>query len=331
MAEQSSLSEYLQYAGAVLGNHHHPVVQIINCLSEAAVEISELISAGALSNTFAKEYGEQNVDGDMQKELDVHADECFLRALSGTQVAVYGSEEQDEAMQINEAGNYALAIDPLDGSSNIDTNVSIGTIFSILPVSKNTYATLQNSLLQPGTEQIAAGFLIYGPQTALILTVGDGTHIFILCPKTKEYILAYESVSIPEDTSEFAINVSNYRHWDAAVRSYVDDCLDGNTGARGINFNMRWIASLVADCYRILIRGGVFLYPSDQREKYRSGRLRLVYEANPIAFLIEQAGGKATNGKARILELTPESIHQRVPLVFGSKSEVDHISGYYQE
>jgi fructose-1,6-bisphosphatase I len=220
-----------------------------------------------------------------------------------------------------------VAVDPLDGSSNIDTNISIGSIFSILPTKGDATQTFQ----QPGSEQIAAGFFIYGPQVALALTLGDGTAIFVYSERRNAFILAYERARIDADAKEFAINMSNYRHWDESMRTYVDDCLSGQTGPREKDFNMRWIASLVAEAYRIFIRGGVFIYPRDNRKGYNQGRLRLIYEANPIALLVEQAGGRAIDGENRILDIHPTTLHQRVPLIFGSAGEVRKIARYHAD
>ncbi len=227
-----------------------------------------------------------------------------------------------------------VATDPLDGSSNIDTNVSVGTIFSILPSGidedgKNIDDLCR--LLQPGTAQLAAGYVIYGPQTALVMTLGKGTMIFTLDPRSKEFRLTCKSVRFSPDTNEFAINSSNSRQWDGHIRAYVDDCLEGEEGPHGTNYNMRWIASLVAECHRILSRGGIFLYPADIRKGYATGRLRLVYECNPIAFLIEQSGGAATTGVQRVLEIQPQNIHERVPMIFGSKHEVELVEQYYAD
>ena len=264
----------------------------------------------------------------MQKELDVLADKVFLDAAKAAPVAFFGSEEQDEAVVLDRAAPLALAIDPLDGSSNIDTNVSIGTIFSILPVEEAHRADPESAFLQPGSKQLGAGFFIYGPQLLLVLSVGNGTRVFIFSPGFGGFVELAGSVSIPERTSEFAINASNYRHWEPQIRSYIDDCLAGEEGPRERDFNMRWIGSLVADCYRILVRGGVFLYPGDARKGYAKGRLRLLYEANPVAFCVEQAGGLATDGSTRILDIVPEGLHARTPLVFGSRREVERIGRY---
>lgn len=324
-----SLLAFLRSGSFAQTPHSEAISATIGALAQAALEVRKLTTQGALNAGFASSRGSENTDGDIQKDLDVVADGIFLEAMRQVPVALYGSEENTGAILIDPAKPLALAIDPLDGSSNIETNVSIGTIFSIMPVTGDPKSDPEQSFLQPGTGQLAAGFFIYGPQLALVLTVGTGTRIFIHSSKFGDFIGAYDSVSIPRNACEFAINVSNYRHWEEPIRLYVDDCFAGSEGPREKDFNMRWIASLVADCYRILIRGGVFLYPADKRKGYGSGRIRLVYEANPIAFLVEQADGAATDSVNRILEIQPTSLHQRVPLVFGSKSKVERIARYH--
>lgn len=328
MAHQS-LSAYLKsgnHASSALGAE---VGATIKGLVEAALSVRKLITQGALQSGYASSRGSENSDGDIQKDLDVVADDIFLSAMKSCPVAVYGSEENSNAIRLANDKPLALAIDPLDGSSNIETNVSIGTIFSILPVDGTNSSDPNDALLQPGNRQLAAGFFIYGPQLALALTLGEGTKIFIHSAQFGEFIEAYDSVNIPESSQEFAINASNYRHWFEPIRSYVDDLFAGKEGPREKDFNMRWIASLVADCYRIFVRGGVFLYPSDRRKGYGQGRLRLVYEANPIAFLVEQAGGKATDSVERILDIEPKTLHQRTPLIFGSSEKVARIARYH--
>jgi fructose-1,6-bisphosphatase I len=236
------------------------------------------------------------------------------------------SEESDAPIENDLTRPLIVAFDPLDGSSNIDTNVSVGTIFSISPVNESADGSTRSCLLRAGNCQSAAGYVIYGPQTALVLSVGEGTHMFTLNRNSGEYLRTTKNIAIPHQAREFAINVSNFRHWDTPIRAYIDDCLDGKTGIRGDSFNMRWVASLVADCHRILSRGGIYLYPSDSRPGYAHGRLRLVYEANPIAFLVEQAGGGATTGMERILDVEPDGLHQRIPLIFGSVHEVERVA-----
>jgi len=290
------------------------VAQTIETIAEACIEISALVARGPLAGELGAEQG-GNADGDTQKALDLIANDLIIEAI------------QEAPFPISEDARLYVATDPLDGSSNIDTNVSVGTIFSILPAIRDKENTC--SLLQPGTAQLAAGYVIYGPQTALVLTVGDGTMVFTLDPLSNEFRLTSESIAVSLDTNEFAINSSNSRQWDGHIKAYVDDCLEGEDGPHGTNYNMRWIASLVAECHRILSRGGIFLYPGDIRKGYGTGRLRLVYECNPIAMLIENAGGAATTGIQRILEIQPRNIHERVPMIFGSKHEVELVEQYY--
>ncbi|MCO5064757.1 MAG: class 1 fructose-bisphosphatase [Rhizobiaceae bacterium] len=305
------------------------VAETIRQLSGAARKVRSMVLEGATGIGVAT--GRLNSDGDAQKELDVVADDLFLAAMRDAPVAAYASEENERAVALCPGAPLAVAIDPLDGSSNIESNVSIGTIFSILPCLGGRPTDPAADFFQPGRKQLAAGFFIYGPQLALVVSLGSGTHVFVFSSRLGTYVQLHESRIIPERTSEFAINAANYRHWSEAVRLYVDDCLKGSDGPRERDFNMRWIASLVADAYRILIRGGVFCYPADQRKGYAHGRLRLVYEANPIAFLIEQAGGRATDCIDPILDITPLSLHQRVPLCFGSRKEVERIARYHLE
>jgi fructose-1,6-bisphosphatase I len=303
------------------------IARTVSAFADAAMVLRKSINEGSLGSAFGNSRKVTNAAGDTQTDLDIHADSLFLAAARGAGAGYYASEELADPIIIDPDSPVAIAIDPLDGSSNIDTNVSIGTIFSVLPALGTPEATFR----QPGSRQLAAGFFIYGPQLALVLTLGSGTKIFILSARLGTFVEAYKTVAISPDTAEFAINASNYRHWDECVRLYVDDCLQGSEGPRARNFNMRWIASLVADTYRILIRGGVFLYPGDSRKGYRHGRLRLVYEASPVALLVEQAGGSATDGFTRILDLQPTDLHQRTPLIFGSRKEVEKIGRYHAE
>ncbi len=299
-------------------------------IADSCCAIAEIIALGPLAGTLSAHHG-TNVDGDTQMELDMRANELIIDELIDAPVAYLASEELELPVPINQGAPLYVAIDPLDGSSNIDTNVSVGTIFSVMPMKCDRGDRESDCFLQKGTQQVAAGYVIYGPQTAMVLTLGSGTHIFTLNPDTGEFCLTAADISIPEDTNEFAINTSNFRRWDGHVRAYIDDCLEGAEGPHEKNYNTRWIASLVAECHRIMVRGGIFLYPGDRRESYRSGRLRLAYECNPIAFLVEQAGGAATTGELRILDIEPTDIHQRAPLIFGSKNEVELLSHYYRE
>jgi fructose-1,6-bisphosphatase I len=277
--------------------------------------------------------GSENVQGEVQKKLDIIANDVLIEANEwGGHLAAMASEEMDSIHVVPNRypqGEYLLMFDPLDGSSNIEVNVSIGTIFSVLTKVDASKGVSEEDFLQPGTQQVAAGYCVYGPQTTLVLTVGDGVVMFTLDREQGSFVLTQENVTIPADTKEFAINMSNMRHWDEPVKRYIDECLAGEEGPRGKNFNMRWIASMVADVHRILTRGGVFMYPWDKREPGKAGKLRLMYEANPMSWLIEQAGGASTNGQQRILEIQPTQLHQRVSVILGSKNEVDRLTSYH--
>jgi len=307
---------------------------LIEVVARACKAISNSVSKGALAGILGSA-GTGNVQGETQQKLDVIANEVLLDANEwGGHLAAMASEEMDSFYEIPNRypkGEYLLMFDPLDGSSNIDVNVSIGTIFSVLHMPKPGQTVTDADFLQPGTHQVAAGYAVYGPQTTLVLTVGNGVHMFTLDREAGSFVLTQSDVTIPEDTREFAINMSNMRHWAPPVRRYIDECLAGDEGPRGKNFNMRWIASMVADVHRILMRGGIFMYPWDKREPEKPGKLRLMYEANPMAMLVEQAGGAATNGQQRILEIQPEKLHQRVSVILGSKNEVERVTRYHQE
>ena len=292
--------------------------KVILDISNAAIKISNSIRNNyKLEN---KKETSQNADGDKQKPLDIFADECVFESINNSSVAAYCSEEQDGMTTIDKNGKYLIFCDPLDGSSNIGNNISIGTIFSILPFYNDS---IENSLKQNGNSQLCAGFFVYGPQTTLILSLGKGVHSFYFDNKNSQFNILNPNIIIPKSTSEFSINSSYRRYWNDKVKNYIKNCEDGSDGIREKNFNMRWVGSLVADASRIFERGGIFLYPQDKREKNKSGRLRLTYEANPISFLISQAGGKATNGSIDILNVEVNEIHQRVPFIFGSEEEVD--------
>jgi fructose-1,6-bisphosphatase I len=292
-----------------------PLAKVILSLAGAASAIAAEIRMPATALDAVA--GAVNADGDTQKKLDVIADEIVLDALRGTAAAAYLSEEREEAIPLDPDGGLIIACDPLDGSSNIGVNVSVGTIFSVLPADGGD--------LQPGRAQLAAGFFVYGPQTTLLLTTGSGTASFRMDDDGR-FVMISENVRIPSEASEFAINASNRRHWPAPITRYVEGCLAGADGPRGHDYNMRWVASLVAETWRIISRGGVFLYPADARKGYAAGRLRLVYEAAPVAMLVEQAGGRATDGARDIMDITPDGLHQRVPLVFGAKNEVEAVA-----
>ncbi|SFK74382.1 class 1 fructose-bisphosphatase [Methylocapsa palsarum] len=308
-----------------------PAAQILRVIAATAVEMSSLIGLGQLYGRLGASRASTNSDGDVQKELDVLANDMFVDGLRRAPVAAVLSEELSETLALDPSAPLVVAIDPLDGSSNIDANVSIGTIFSVLPVLPG--ATSPDAhFLQPGRAQAAAGFVIYGPQTSFVFVLGDGpTQIFTLDRRDGLFYQALSSLSIAKDSAEYAINASNYRHWDAPVRAYIDDCVQGAEGPLKRNYNMRWVASLVAEAYRILLRGGIFLYPGDHRPGYGEGRLRLIYEANPIALIVERAGGVATNCVQRTLDEVPAAIHARAPLVFGSSDPVELVARYHSD
>ncbi len=297
---------------------------VIEALCAVSVDVAAVIARGPLGQSLGSLVGE-NTDGDSQKALDVLCDEMFAAELKKTDVRFYASEEQEEVVTLNPNGKYALAIDPLDGSSNIDVNVSIGTIFSIFEAKEGD----KESFLRPANEQLAGGYVVYGPQTSLVVTFGNGTLMFVLDPADKTFKLVNDKVMVPATSKEFAINASNYRHWTKPVRAYIADCLAGQEGPRDKDFNMRWVGSLVAETHRILTRGGIFLYPGDSRKGYESGRLRMIYECAPIAFLIEQAGGVATDGADPIMGQQADSLHARIPLVFGSAEKVNRVAAYH--
>ena len=302
-------------------------------VTAAVKAISAMTSKGALGGVLGA-LDTQNVQGEVQKKLDVLANDAMIQACEwGGLVAGMASEEMDDPYVLPkefERGPYLLIFDPLDGSSNTDVNVSVGTIFSVLRHAKIGDPTVAD-YLRPGVEQVAAGYAIYGPSTMLVLTVGKGTHGFTLDREIGNFILTHPNLQIPADTSEFAINTSNERFWEPPIQRYVAECKAGKTGERGRDFNTRWIASMVADVHRILMRGGIFMYPKDTKDPSKPGRLRLMYEANPIGMIIEQAGGAASTGRGRILEVQPTALHQRVPVMLGSKNEIERLERYHAE
>ena len=325
MAQIVDLESYLDNWSAG-DDTRQDVSQTLRILAETGREIARIIARGPLEGALGQIVGD-NADGDAQKALDIRANDMIIEALKPNGiVSIVGSEELDDPIRLNDSGRLCVATDPLDGSSNIDVNVSIGTIFSILPVLPSGDAL--ETLLQPGTAQLASGYIIYGPQTAIVFTVGEGTNVFTLDPDSGRYVLTGEKIKIAAQTNEFAINASNHQSWFEPIRAYIGDCLSGPKGPLNKRYNMRWVASLIAESHRIFSRGGVFLYPGDLRDGYEFGRLRLVYEANPIAFLVEQADGRATTGQGRILEVTPKEMHQRVPFIFGSSEEVAVVERY---
>ena len=307
---------------------------LIEVVARACKRISYEVSKGALGDILGSADTE-NIQGEVQKKLDVISNEILLEANEwGGHLAAMASEEMESIHPIPNRypkGEYMLLFDPLDGSSNIDVNVSIGTIFSVLKAPEGMGEPTEAAFLQPGSSQVAAGYAVYGPQTMLVLTTGDGVHCFTLDREQGSWVLTQSNIQIPATTKEFAINMSNKRHWHAPVQRYVDEMLEGKTGARGKDFNMRWIASMVADVHRILNRGGVFMYPADMRDPAQPGKLRLMYEANPMAMIVEQAGGAATDGVNRIMDIAPHKLHQRVPVFLGSKEEVEIVTRYHAQ
>jgi fructose-1,6-bisphosphatase I len=305
---------------------------LIEVVARACKRISYSVSKGALGDVLGSADTE-NIQGEVQKKLDVISNEILLEANEwGGHLAAMASEEMETIHQIPNRypkGEYMLLFDPLDGSSNIDVNVSIGTIFSVLKAPEGMGEPTEDAFLQPGVQQVAAGYAVYGPQTMLVLTGGNGVNFFTLDRELGSWVLTERNVRIPEETKEFAINMSNKRHWHPPVQRYIDELLAGKTGPRGKDFNMRWIASMVADVHRILNRGGIFMYPADMRDTSMPGKLRLMYEANPMAMIVEQAGGAATDGRGRILDIAPTKLHQRVPVFLGSKKEVELVTSYH--
>lgn len=305
---------------------------LIEVVSRACKTISHSVSKGALGDVLGAA-NTDNVQGEIQKKLDIISNEILLQANEwGGHLAAMASEEMESFHPIPNRypkGEYLLLFDPLDGSSNIDVNVTIGTIFSVLKAPEGMQAPSEQDFLQAGTRQVAAGYAVYGPQTTLVLTTGNGVNCFTLDREMGSWAMTQRGIQIPEDTAEYSINASNARHWFAPVRRYIDELEQGKTGPRGKNFNMRWIASMVADVHRILSRGGIFMYPADARDPDKPGKLRLMYEANPMSLIIEQAGGAATDGQQRILDIQPTGLHQRVAVFLGSKNEVERVTSYH--
>jgi len=334
LADRSTLNQFLTEE-----RRNHPEATgdlnaLITDVALACKAIAKRVAYGGIDNVLGAA-ATMNIQGERQHKLDLLANDVFLRANEwGGHLAGMVSEEMDAPFVIPARfpkGRYLLVFDPLDGSSNIDVNVSVGSIFSILRATTPGADAAGADFLQSGSQQICAGYAIYGPSTMLVITVGTGTHGFTLDPQLGEFILTHPALRIPAAAGEFAINASNSRFWEPAVKRYVDECLAGKSGPRDKDFNMRWIASLVAETHRILVRGGVFLYPRDNKEPVKAGRLRLLYEANPMALVVEQAGGLASTGRERILDVSPNDLHQRVPLVFGAREEVERIEAYHRE
>ena len=302
---------------------------VITTVTDVGKTISQLLRKGALADILG-EAGNQNVQGEEQKKLDVLANDLLLEALANNaHCAGVASEELDDATPANADGSLLVLFDPLDGSSNIDINMAVGTIFSILPYQRQGQISANSDFLQAGNQQLAAGYLLYGTSTVLALTIADNVVMFSLDPDSNDYVLIEEDVQIDADTSEYAINASNYRYWQAPMQQYIDELIAGKTGVRGRDFNTRWVAAMVGDVHRILCRGGLFTYPFDTKDANKAGKLRLMYEANPMSLLIERAGGAATDAVQRILDIEPTDIHQRVPVVLGSKNEVDYVKNLH--
>ncbi|MFK0377648.1 class 1 fructose-bisphosphatase [Pandoraea sp. NPDC090278] len=331
---RKTLTQYLIEQQREFNNIPAELRLLIEVVARACKSISHAVSKGALGGVLGSA-GSENVQGEVQKKLDVISNEIMLEANEwGGHLAAMASEEMEDVFHIPNRypqGEYLLMFDPLDGSSNIDVNVSIGTIFSVLRCPEGVTDPTEKDFLQPGTQQVAAGYAVYGPQTVLVLTTGHGVNCFTLDREMGSWVLTQEGMRIPEDTKEFAINMSNERHWYPPVQRYIGELLQGKEGVRGKDFNMRWIASMVADVHRILTRGGVFMYPADKRDPDKPGKLRIMYEANPMSFLVEQAGGASTNGTQRILDIQPQKLHERVAVFLGSKNEVERVTGYHLE
>lgn len=334
LADRTTLTQFL-----IEERRHHPGASgdlnaLILNVALACKAISGAVANGALGGVLGSA-GTTNIQGELQKKLDVVSNEIFLRANEWSGVlAGMVSEEMDAPHAIPARfpkGKYLLAFDPLDGSSNIDVNAAVGSLFSILRAPHPGVVAASGDFLQPGVSQVCAGYAIYGPSTMLVITVGSGTHGFTLEPRLGEFILTHPDLKIRDATNEFAINASNSRFWEPAIKRYVDECLAGKAGARRKDFNMRWVASLVAELHRILMRGGVFMYPRDSKDPSKRGRLRLLYEANPVGFIVEQAGGRASTGYQRILDVQPQDLHQRIGLIFGAANEVERLERYHRD
>jgi fructose-1,6-bisphosphatase I len=330
---RTTLSKFIIEDQRRRGGPDTDLTALLNDVQTACKFISTAVSRGKLKPT-ARYETTVNVQGEQQKPLDVIANDIVLRCCEwGGELCGMVSEEMVDPYPIPARyprGPYLLVFDPLDGSSNIDVNLTVGTIFSVLRAPEGITSPVSADFLQPGTAQVAAGFALYGPSTMIVLTLGAGVHGFTLDPEIGAFTLTHPDMRVPESTCEFAINASNERFWELPVRRYVEECIQGKTGPRGADFNMRWVASLVAEVYRILIRGGLFMYPKDNKNPNEPGRLRLLYEANPMAMIMEQAGGAASTGRERVLDVTPQSLHQRVPLILGSKAEVELLERYHR-
>lgn len=331
MTIQKTLTQFMIEQQRALPSATGDLTLLLVDIANACKRISHTVSRGAMTGMLGSA-GTENIQGETQKQLDIITNDIMVDALEWTgRLTGMVSEEIDDFIPIPEQypkGKYLALFDPLDGSSNIDVNLTVGTIFSILSGTEGVDATL-NDFLKKGAEQVCAGFVLYGPSTMIILTTGQGVNGFTLDQEVGEFVLTHPNMTIPEDTKEFSINMSNHRFWETPVQRYIDECMQGAAGPRGVDFNMRWIASMVAEVYRILTRGGIFIYPQDTRDTSKSGKLRLMYEANPMGYIVEQAGGQCSTGRERILDIVPVDIHQRVPVILGSKNEVERVVSYH--
>ena len=329
-----TITQFISEEQRRVGGASGEFTALLNDIVTACKYISNAVNQGALVGVLGTA-GSENIQGETQKKLDIMSNDIFLKCNEWAgHLAGMASEEMDDVSAIPAQypkGKYLLVFDPLDGSSNIDVNLSVGSIFSILRCPDGIVEPRAEDFLQPGTEQVCGGFALYGPSTMLVLTTGNGVNGFTLDQNVGEFILTHPSMQIPADTQEFAINMSNARYWEAPVTKYIDECIAGETGARDKNFNMRWVASMVAEVYRILTRGGIFMYPMDTKDPSKPGKLRLMYEANPMSFIVEQAGGMSSTGRERIMEIKPDGLHQRVPVILGSRNEVERVVGYHKE
>jgi fructose-1,6-bisphosphatase I len=329
-----SLTQFLIEEQRARGRINADLRLLLEVVARACKRISIAVGKGALGGVLG-DAGTGNVQGEAQKKLDVLSNEILLQANEwGGHLAAMASEEMADPSVIPgeyPKGGYLLLFDPLDGSSNIDVNISVGTIFSVLRAPEGVDPSDPNAFLQPGTAQVAAGYTVYGPSTMLVLTVGSGVHAFTLDREQGSFVLSQRNLKIPEDTKEYSINASNARFWEPPVQRYIQELQQGKDGPRKQDFNMRWVASMVADVHRIITRGGVFMYPLDSKTRAQGGKLRLMYEANPMSLIVEQAGGAASTGRERILAIQPRQLHQRVPVIMGSRNEVERIVRYHQE
>lgn len=330
----TTVNQFLIEEQRRLGGTDNDLPALVNDVVVACKSLSHAISQGALAGMLGSA-GVENVQGETQKKLDIISNDIMIAATErGGYLGAMASEEMDEIYPIPAQypkGEYLLLFDPLDGSSNIDVNISVGTIFSILRCPAGVTNPTAKDFMQPGTQQVCAGYALYGPSTLLVLTTGHGVNCFTLDKSIGEFVLTQADLRVPADTREFAINSSNSRFWEKPVKRYIDECMAGKDGPRKENFNMRWVASMVAEVHRILNRGGIFMYPRDTKDPTKAGRLRLMYEANPMSFIIEQAGGVCSTGRERIMGVQPTELHQRIAVILGSKNEVDRVVAYHAE